>query len=646
MKNKQNSLLTKILLVLMVMLVLIGGVSFAYASSLPTRIVATRDEEQSFLLADEVRDVVRIKQHPAIIVTDDLNTVSISAANYLSVQKDAPIIYIHQNNLDTVVEYIQKNLVQKGVLYLIGEETSTTLVLRERLSDVKTKRLYGEDVYSTNLDILRTSKVDDELIICSADSIIDNMTAATSGKPIMLVGGSLTTEQKIFLFFKRPDFFIVDSQKCVEQTVIDELSSFGEVTYLSGSDKYETSAKLATQFYPEATQAIVAHVNNITEAASLPLLGSTIQSPVLIVDTCKETYAEEYMQTRNITNGYVIGAENVLPKHTIDILFTDITPTGHEFEVDTYDATCTWYGYEQTYCKHCGIEKELTKLPPVAHEYKVLETVEVTTGWDGYELGECIHCKHVEKINIQPQLAPDEWPKGYQDETSKIVIYKEWYDNAYVYAAHLEFSDYSRLKTDGAYGKNNEGRETTSAAAERVEAIFMVNGDYAVPGNMANTYAIARNGVVFANGIIEAIGVYNNKTGILTSPDALGITGKRLNNEVEAGKLTDTFQFADAFLVDGVLLSNKASTSRAQRTFIGTNGNAGDIWVCVSDGRNNDGRSEGLTGHQCASFLKEKGCTFGIPLDGGGSSTIWFQGEVLNAAKDNQRAVADFLFFK
>jgi exopolysaccharide biosynthesis protein len=81
-------------------------------------------------------------------------------------------------------------------------------------------------------------------------------------------------------------------------------------------------------------------------------------------------------------------------------------------------------------------------------------------------------------------------------------------------------------------------------------------------------------------------------------------------------------------------------------SFVGTNGNAGDIWMCVSDGCYNDGESAGLTGNQCMRYLKSKGCTFGVNLDGGGSSTMYFNGSVMNAARNGQRAVVDFLVFK
>lgn len=243
-----------------------------------------------------------------------------------------------------------------------------------------------------------------------------------------------------------------------------------------------------------------------------------------------------------------------------------------------------------------------------------------------------------------------DWPKTYADETGTITIYKEWFadsngDGAWCYAAHLEFTDYTRFGVAYANGKYNSGGETTSAAGNRLNAILCINGDYATPGNGAGGYAIARGGVVCNDRANYCEGMYNSNTGLLTYRTHDGCSGKLLSTLVAEGKLTDTFQFGPAFLLNGSITCGTGG-GRAQRTFIGTNGNPGDIWIVVSDGRYNDGKSAGLTGYQCAAYLLSKGCTFGVPLDGGGSSTIWFDGEVLNAARNGQRAVADFVYFK
>lgn len=236
------------------------------------------------------------------------------------------------------------------------------------------------------------------------------------------------------------------------------------------------------------------------------------------------------------------------------------------------------------------------------------------------------------------------YPIEYSDATSNITITKEWYEDAYVYAAHITFSDYQRFGTTcggGYYG----GYETTSQAASRVGAILAINGCYSAP---YLEYPVARSGVVYNDKACYVPAVYSNTSGMFMSAwevgGVSGIVGAQLSTLVNDGTVSDTFSFGAPFLSGGTITIG-GDTSRAQRTFIGTNGNAGDIWLVVSDGRYNDGESSGLTYKQCAEYLQSKGCVFGIPLDGGGSSTMVWQGEVLNAAYD-ERYVVDFVYFK
>lgn len=244
--------------------------------------------------------------------------------------------------------------------------------------------------------------------------------------------------------------------------------------------------------------------------------------------------------------------------------------------------------------------------------------------------------------------ATNQYYRRYSDETGTITIYREWYKNAWVYSAHLEFSDYKRFGTACANGAYGAGVETTSHAANRLGAIFAVNGCYSAP---KLNYSVARSGVVCnrGNDSLWVPAVYSNNNGKLLSAwetnGTKGIAGKQLNSLVSSGKVTDTFCFGPGGLVNGKNLS-KNNTGRAQRTFIGTNGKAGDIWLFVSEGRYVDGVSAGLTYMEMNDWMISKGCTFGVPLDGGGSSTMVFNGEVLNSAAGNQRAVVDFVYFK
>lgn len=235
------------------------------------------------------------------------------------------------------------------------------------------------------------------------------------------------------------------------------------------------------------------------------------------------------------------------------------------------------------------------------------------------------------------------YPLSYSDATCNITINKEWYQNAYCYIAHVIISDYSRFATACANGSYGGGYETTSNAAARLGAILCINGCYSAP---SLDYGVVRNGVVCNDKACYVPAVYNGYNGMFSSPEASGVAGAYLSSLASSGRVKDTFCFGPAFLINGAV-SAGSDTSRAQRTFIGTNGNPGDFYLVVSEGRYVDGVSAGLTYNECASLLQNYGCTFGIPLDGGGSSTMVFNGTVLNhLPNETERAVVDFVYVR
>ena len=69
----------------------------------------------------------------------------------------------------------------------------------------------------------------------------------------------------------------------------------------------------------------------------------------------------------------------------------------------------------------------------------------------------------------------------------------------------------------------------------------------------------------------------------------------------------------------------------------------------VADGRTN--KSWGLSVYQLADFMKRLGCTKAFNLDGGGSSTMIFQGKILNYPTSDginyyEREVTDIIYVK
>ena len=67
------------------------------------------------------------------------------------------------------------------------------------------------------------------------------------------------------------------------------------------------------------------------------------------------------------------------------------------------------------------------------------------------------------------------------------------------------------------------------------------------------------------------------------------------------------------------------------------------FFLLVVDGRQKD-LSIGMTLGELAEFMLKLGCTEAMNLDGGGSSTFWLDGKIMNSPSDgHERRIANGL---
>ena len=234
---------------------------------------------------------------------------------------------------------------------------------------------------------------------------------------------------------------------------------------------------------------------------------------------------------------------------------------------------------------------------------------------------------------------------SYSDSNISITVkeYRE-YDSA-IYVADVTVSDVSYLKT--ALASNTYGRnitDTTSNIASDNNAILAINGDY---------YGARQSGYVIRNGSL-----YRNSSG---NRDALAIMKNGEFEFVSEGETSaetllqngalQVFSFGPVLLEDGsisVTENEEVGMAMASnpRTAIGYLGKNHYVFV-VSDGRTSE--SAGLSLYELASFMKSLEVLDAYNLDGGGSSTMVFKGEVINTPTTNghsseERAVSDILY--
>ena len=68
--------------------------------------------------------------------------------------------------------------------------------------------------------------------------------------------------------------------------------------------------------------------------------------------------------------------------------------------------------------------------------------------------------------------------------------------------------------------------------------------------------------------------------------------------------------------------------------------------VVVADGRRNDWSEKGMTLQELQQVFVEQGCQIAYNLDGGGSTSLVFNGERLNRSSGSrERDVSDIVYF-
>ena len=233
---------------------------------------------------------------------------------------------------------------------------------------------------------------------------------------------------------------------------------------------------------------------------------------------------------------------------------------------------------------------------------------------------------------------------SYQDENIQITLTEYYENNSKIYVADVQVTSAEYLKTafaEDTYGKNVTAK--TSSIASAHNAILAINGDYY--GAQERGYVI-RNGVVYRStkGTNDVLCIYADGTLKVVNPD------EYTTEELVSQGVWQAFSFGPELVEDGqITVTQNQEVGKAMasnpRTAIGMIAPNHYVFV-VSDGRTNE--SEGLSLYQLAQFMQKLGVTTAYNLDGGGSSTMYFNGEVINnpttTGNIKERGVSDIVY--
>ena len=236
---------------------------------------------------------------------------------------------------------------------------------------------------------------------------------------------------------------------------------------------------------------------------------------------------------------------------------------------------------------------------------------------------------------------------SYSDDNISITLTEKTVSNTQVYIADITVSSAEYLKTalaQNTYGTNVTAK--TSVTAANNNAILAINGDYY--GANSTGYVI-RNGVVYRDTVREDssngdLAIYKDGSFKIIYEDE--ISAEQL---VKDG-VVNLLAFGPSLVENGEIVVNTnsevgQSMASNPRTAIGIIDENHYI-IVVSDGRTSE--SQGLSLYELAEVMKSYGVKTAYNLDGGGSSTLYFNGQVINKPTTNgnisERAVSDIVY--
>ncbi len=247
------------------------------------------------------------------------------------------------------------------------------------------------------------------------------------------------------------------------------------------------------------------------------------------------------------------------------------------------------------------------------------------------------------------ETIPDGWDENfteeavwtdnsYTDKNISVKITEHRVENTTVYVADVRLSSVEYLKTalaKGKYGSNI--KQKTSVMAKDNNAILAINGDY---------YGARRAGFVIRQGVLYRESAADDREALAIFADgSFSIVNEQGSSarELLASGAYNVLSFGPSLIADGKVTvgtrdevdQSMANNPRTAIAYV----EPLHYLLVVSDGRTSE--SKGLKLYQMAEFLQGLGARVAYNLDGGGSSTMYFGGKVINKPTTNGKKISE-----
>ncbi|QNU65921.1 phosphodiester glycosidase family protein [Ruminiclostridium herbifermentans] len=198
----------------------------------------------------------------------------------------------------------------------------------------------------------------------------------------------------------------------------------------------------------------------------------------------------------------------------------------------------------------------------------------------------------------------------------------------------LVIEDPTRIKV-GYSNQIPRAGQTTSSIAKRYGAIAAINGGGFIDTKWAGTGGAPLGYIISEGKYIsgESKDKTTKRDTIAFTEDGMLIVGKHSQNDLKKYNVKEAISFGPPLIVNGkpTIKSGDGGWGISPRTAIGQRAD-GSVLFLVIDGRSL--KSYGATLKEVQDILLEKGAVNAANLDGGSSTTMYYDGKVINTPSD------------
>ena len=245
----------------------------------------------------------------------------------------------------------------------------------------------------------------------------------------------------------------------------------------------------------------------------------------------------------------------------------------------------------------------------------------------------------------EPACIGEPFDYHYEDDQRSVCIQRVSENNLTYFVADVQLADAKVWKS----ALSSAGQPLTQLIAGQ-DVVLAINGD---------DYGTHRYGVIIRNGELLRVHDTTRHMLIVEQNGNLRMLTNRKNNQPDAvadqllsENVLQAYEFGPALVENGQALSfpkefdviSTRSSRKEPRTAIGQ---IAPLHYCVIvvDGRQ-PGYSDGISLQDLQQLFLDYGAQTAFNLDGGGSTELWFMGEILNQpCGGHERSISDAICF-